>query len=99
MAVTQRDSPLALTHSAVRIRRFALIVCTLFVLVLQLTHAHDVVFLVGAYGFSEGTGLTSVDASGNSNTATLANGATWAPGKYGFGVSLDGVNDFISVPN
>ena len=39
--------------------------------------------LVAAYGFEEGSGTTTADASGNGNTGTLVN-ATWtAAGKYG----------------
>ncbi len=46
--------------------------------------------LVAAYGFNEGTGATSRDASGNNNTASL-NTATWTPqGKYGGGLSFNG---------
>ena len=46
--------------------------------------------LVAAYGFNEGTGATSRDASGNNNTASL-NTATWTTqGKYGGGLSFNG---------
>jgi hypothetical protein len=55
--------------------------------------------LVAAYDFDEGAGTTAHDVSGNNNIATLQNGATWAAGQYGSAVSLDGVNDFISIPN
>ena len=55
--------------------------------------------LVGAWGFSEGSGTTSADASGNGNTATLLNGPTWVAGKYGSGLSLDGANDNLSIAN
>lgn len=54
--------------------------------------------LVGAWGFEEGSGLTSVDSSGNTNTANLANGAAWTTqGKYGNAVSFDGVNDYVWI--
>lgn len=55
--------------------------------------------LVAAYDFDEGTGTTAHDLSGNNNTATLQNGATWAAGQYGSAANLDGINDFISIPN
>nr|MBA2305323.1 hypothetical protein [Acidobacteriota bacterium] len=76
-----------------------LTVSVALVLVFQVTHAHDVVSLVGAYGLTEGTGAATMDSSGNSNTGALLNGAAWTAGKYGFGVLLDGVNDHISIPN
>src|SRR5262245_14234173 len=55
--------------------------------------------LVAAYGFSEGSGNTSADASGNSNTGALTNGAGWTGGKYGNAVSFDGSNDNVSIAN
>jgi len=55
--------------------------------------------LVGAWGFNEGSGTTTADASGNSNTASLVNGPSWVAGKHGNAVSLDGVNDYLPVPN
>ena len=55
--------------------------------------------LVGAWSFNEGTGTTSADASGNNNVATLLNGLAWGAGKYGSGLSFDGTNDYLSVPN
>ena len=54
--------------------------------------------LVAAYGFNEGTGATSSDASGNNNTATL-NTALWTTqGKYGRGLSFNGAA-LVSVPD
>jgi glucose/arabinose dehydrogenase len=47
--------------------------------------------------FSEGAGTTAADSSGHGNTATLRNGATWGPGRFGNGLALDGVNDFASI--
>ncbi len=56
--------------------------------------------LVGYWPFGEGTGTTTADASGNSNTGTLTNGPTWTTaGKYGNGISFDGVNDYVSFAN
>jgi glucose/arabinose dehydrogenase/PKD repeat protein len=55
--------------------------------------------LAGAWGFNAGAGTSAVDSSGNGNTATLLNGLAWGTGKYGSGLSLDGVNDYLSVPN
>ena len=53
----------------------------------------------GAWGFSEGSGTTTADASGNGNTATLVNGPSRVAGKYGNGLSFDGANDNLTVAN
>jgi len=45
-----------------------------------------------AYGFEEGTGTTTADASASGNTANLF-GPTWVIGRYGNGLSFDGVDD------
>lgn len=57
--------------------------------------------LRAAWGFNEGIGSTTADASGNTNTATLLNAPTWVAGQAGHGnaLSLDGSNDNLSVPN
>ena len=57
--------------------------------------------LVAAYGFSENSGTTTADASGNSNTGTIK-GATWTTeGKFGSALSFRGssvtVNDSPSL--
>ncbi len=44
---------------------------------------------VAAYGFNEGSGSTTADASGNKYTATVS-GATWTTGKYGNALSFNG---------
>ena len=56
--------------------------------------------LRAAYAFQEGSGTTTADASGNVNTGTLTNGPVWTTqGKYGNGLTFDGLNDFVSVPD
>ena len=55
--------------------------------------------LVAGWNFSESTGPTAADVTGNANTATLANGALWSTGKYGSGIALDGINDYLEVAN
>ena len=53
--------------------------------------------LVGAWAFSEGFGLTTADASGNNNTATI-NGASWTPlGRFGYALSFNGTTSIASV--
>jgi glucose/arabinose dehydrogenase len=49
-----------------------------------------------AFGFNEGFGTTTSDASGNSNGGSVS-GATWAAGRFGQALSFDGVNDLVSV--
>jgi hypothetical protein len=56
--------------------------------------------LVAAYGFNEGSGTTTADASGASQTGTISGGATWTTaGKNGNALSFDGVNDMVTVAN
>jgi hypothetical protein len=54
--------------------------------------------LVASYSFDEGSGTILSDSSGNGNNGTI-NGATWTTGKYGGGLSFDGINDYIQVSN
>jgi hypothetical protein len=49
--------------------------------------------------FNETSGVTAADASGNNNIGTLANTASFAIGKNGNAVSLNGVNQYLSVNN
>ena len=51
------------------------------------------------YSFDEAAGAVANDSSGNGNTATLNNGVARVPGRYGSAVSLDGVNDYLAIPN
>ncbi|MBW8833387.1 MAG: hypothetical protein JF606_29240, partial [Burkholderiales bacterium] len=55
--------------------------------------------LVAAYGFNEGTGITSADVSGNGHTATLVNGPTWGTGKFGNAINFDGNDDLVTLAN
>ena len=53
--------------------------------------------LVAAYSFSEGTGTTVADASGNGNTGTIVN-ATWTTsGKYGDALVFNGTNARVTI--
>jgi hypothetical protein len=51
---------------------------------------------VAHWKLDENTGTSAADASSNSNTGTLTNGPTWAPGKFGSGVKFDGSDDYIN---
>jgi hypothetical protein len=53
---------------------------------------------VAYWKLDEGSGTKTTDASGNSNTATLVNGASWATGKRGGAARLDGANDHLQAP-
>ncbi len=48
--------------------------------------------------FNESSGTTSADLAGNAWDATLANGATHVAGMGGNAVSLDGLDDHVSLP-
>jgi glucose/arabinose dehydrogenase/predicted phage tail protein len=52
--------------------------------------------LVGAWAFGEGTGTTTADASGNANTGTIT-AAAWTQGRYGNGLSFNGINSMVQV--
>ena len=52
---------------------------------------------VASYAFNEGTGTTTVDASGNGRTGALTN-ATWTTaGKYGGALSFNGSSSRVTV--
>ena len=55
--------------------------------------------LVGHWKFSEGSGNTVADSSGNSNTGTWnGSGEHWtAEGRFGSGGEFDGVGDYVNV--
>jgi len=54
--------------------------------------------LVAAYGLNEGAGIAAADGSGNGRTGTLAGGASWTTGRFGGGLSLDGVSGRVELP-
>ena len=55
--------------------------------------------LVAAYSFSEGTGTTVTDSSGNGNNGTIAN-ATWTTsGKYSDALVFNGTNALVTIPD
>jgi len=52
---------------------------------------------VAAWGFNEGSGTTTADATGNGNTGTLS-GAVWtASGRFGSALTFDGTNDLVTI--
>jgi hypothetical protein len=65
----------------------------------RLLLAADPLGIAAGYAFNETGGTSTVDASGHGITGTLTNGPTFAAGKYGNAVALDGVNDFVNLGN
>jgi hypothetical protein len=56
--------------------------------------------LVAAYGFEETTGTGVTDSSGRGNAGTLVGGTgRSATGRIGRGLTFDGVNDYVNVPD
>ena len=55
--------------------------------------------LIGHWALNEASGSIAADSSGYNNHGTLRNGAVWASGKFSNGVSLDGINDFVDIPD
>src|SRR5207249_7724423 len=54
---------------------------------------------IGSWSLDEGTGSLAADSSGNLLDGTLVGGPAWIAGRIGQGVSLDGVNDYVSIPH
>jgi len=55
--------------------------------------------LLAAYSFSEGSGTTVSDSSGNNIKGTIV-GATWtAAGRYGSGLSFNGTSSYVDLGN
>jgi len=62
------------------------------------TVSNQATMLVG-YAFSEGSGTTTKDSSGNGVTGTLS-GATWTTaGKYGNALSFNGTSAYVNLGN
>lgn len=54
--------------------------------------------LSAAWPFEEATGATTLDYSGNGNDGSLL-GPAWVAGRFGGGLSFDGVDDRVQVPD
>jgi hypothetical protein len=52
--------------------------------------------LVGAWAFDEASGAQAIDVSGRANHGAIA-GATRGTGRYGGGLSFDGLDDMVTV--
>jgi hypothetical protein len=51
--------------------------------------------LIAWWKLDEGSGSTTMDSSGHGHAATLANGPAWVPGRFGDGLSFDGIDDQV----
>jgi hypothetical protein len=65
----------------------------------RLLLAADPLGITAGYAFDESSGTTTADASGHGITGTLTNGPTFTPGHTGNAITLDGVNDYVSLGN
>jgi hypothetical protein len=65
--------------------------------VVTLEPVQSAAVLVSHWTLNEGAGGTTSDSAAN-RTGTLQNGAQWTSGRSGAAVSMDGVNDYISLP-
>ena len=54
---------------------------------------------LGYWGFDEGTGTTTADATGNAFTGTLVNGPAWGAGISGDALSFNGTNNYVNLNN
>ncbi|MGH7848000.1 MAG: chitobiase/beta-hexosaminidase C-terminal domain-containing protein [Candidatus Binatia bacterium] len=61
--------------------------------------AASVTGLVGDWPFDEEVGTTATDFSGFENAGTLTDGPTYTFGKFGYGLSLDGIDDHVAIPH
>src|ERR1700682_2994534 len=51
------------------------------------------------YGFNEGSGNTTADASGNANLGTLSGPSWTTAGHYGYALSFNGTNAYVEAAN
>src|SRR5215467_6926601 len=65
----------------------------------RLLLAADPLGIAAGYAFDEVAGTLAADASGHGIVGTLTNGPTFAAGRNGNAVSLDGVNDYVNLGN
>ena len=60
-------------------------------------YALNIESAIAVWLFDEGRGEIARDLLGNGHKATLQDGAQWADGKFGSGLSFDGQNDYVSI--
>ncbi|AMP05224.1 LamG-like jellyroll fold domain-containing protein [Collimonas pratensis] len=62
------------------------------------TSATTAVQLLAYLALDDGNGLTATDSSGKGHAGMLVNGASWAGGKKGGALSLNGSDGYVSLP-
>ena len=80
-----------------RLARMAVCIAVVFSVAGYRETVHSESVLVGHWELDEGTGTTTTDSVG-SGTGTLQSGADWTTGRNGAAVSMDGIDDYISLP-
>ena len=102
MGQAMRHTPYSLARGRRSLRLallFPLIVLLAWAGPLQSPPAQAATGLVAGYAFSEGTGATTADASGNGITGTLTSGPAWVAGRNGTGLSFNGSNTYVDLGN
>ena len=85
-----------------KVRPLLIGVVVLFVVGLLVSSSYakvDTETCIGMWLFDDGDGTVATDSSASKNDGTLMNGAEWVDGKFGDGVSFDGVDDFVELAN
>ena len=83
-----------------KVRHLLIGVVVLFVVSLLVSSSYakvDSKTCIGMWLFDDGTGTVAKDYSASKNDGTLSNGPKWVDGKFGKGVSFDGVDDFVGL--
>src|SRR5262245_36486380 len=52
---------------------------------------------IGYWSFDQSSGTTVRDLSGNGNTGTLINGPIWSSGKFAYGLSFSGGDQYVEI--
>jgi len=83
-----------------KVRPLLIGVVVLFVVGLLVSSSYaelDPETCIGMWLFDEGNGDVARDSSASQNDGTLMNGAEWVDSRSGYGVSFDGVDDFVEL--
>jgi len=84
----------------VRLLLIGVVVLFVFGLLANSSYANvDPQTCIGMWLFDDGAGEVAKDSSASKNDGTLSNGPKWVDGKFGKGLSFDGVDDFVGLAN
>ena len=82
-----------------KITVFSVVFVSLFMFLSQVSWAEILPeSTVAVWLFDEGNGNTASDSTGNGHDGEIK-GATWGNGRFGEALSLDGTNDWVSIPH